>query len=60
MKWKKASLNYDTKQCKNHTIQRMGFKGTITLFAVKEFGRKLQMKKGPVLKAPEFSFKSGS
>jgi hypothetical protein len=36
MKMKKASSNYDTKQCTNHTIQRMAFKGTIALFSVKE------------------------
>jgi hypothetical protein len=37
MKKKKASSNYNTKQCKKQALQRMALKGTITFFAVKEY-----------------------
>jgi hypothetical protein len=36
-KRKNASSNDKTKQCKNHTVHRMAFKGTFTLFAFKEY-----------------------
>jgi hypothetical protein len=36
-KRKKASSNDEIKQCKNHTVHRMAFIGTITIFAFKEY-----------------------
>ncbi len=35
MKMKKASSNYDTKQCTNHTIQRMALKEQSHFFQLK-------------------------
>jgi hypothetical protein len=46
MKRIKAYSNNDTKQCKKPTIQRMAFKKTVPLFAVKESQyKKLQRQK---------------
>jgi hypothetical protein len=60
MKRKKASSNYETKQCKKHTIQRLAFKGTVKLFAVKEYWHeKLQRIKVQCKNLLEFSFKPG-
>jgi hypothetical protein len=61
VKRKKASSDYDTKQCKKSTIHRMAFKGTITLLAVKITGIKItsKTKKDPVYELTEFSYKSG-
>jgi hypothetical protein len=37
MKRKKASSNYDTKQCKKHNIQRMAFKEQSHFLQLKEY-----------------------
>jgi hypothetical protein len=38
VKRKKSGSNYDTKQCKNCTVQRMAFKGTITFLQLNDIG----------------------
>jgi hypothetical protein len=51
MKRIKAYSNYDTKQCKKPTIQRMAFKETVLLFAAKESQyKKLQRQKRSCVK----------
>ncbi len=53
MKRKRASSNNDThNSVKNRSTQRMAFRGTITLFAVKEYYYKLQRQNGPVCNTP--------
>jgi hypothetical protein len=59
MKRKKASSNYDINQCKKCTIARMAFKGTIKVFAGKEYWYKnFKGKKVPCEHSPGFFYKN--